>query len=297
MVPERRWLFFRRSKHTRRVPHAGAGRQRSGMTGMTEMTMTVPETSEGQVLALEPDTATELATFVVGLVILVATPTSLPVAHDTEPQSLRDVVKRLRNAPSHGEQQRLRGLATTIDQNVTFWIGASSHRNAALSAIRHVLPALAPDPRRLKAADLDPKRIAFMVVQCARTEAPADFAEADTAALEQTSINVHILRTMILRSLEHLQRVALREWAERSFEASQTVGAPDAAPTMDLSHDPADDRSAEHPPNLNVALDEPISDVPMQVGDDTAPVLDNSLPSAKGRLETEPPRSPNRPTQ
>jgi hypothetical protein len=259
---------------------------------MTEkMTIeTVPKAPEGPlVFALDRDTATELATLVIGSVVLAASSSSSSVVNGTEPQSLRDVMERLTNAPSDGERQRLQDLATTIDQNVTFWIGASANRNMALFAIRKVLPVLQPDPRRLTAANLDPKRIAFMIVECARAEAPADFAEAVTNTLEQTNINVHILRTVILRSLEHLQRVALREWTERSFEASRTVVAPDLAPAMDLSRDAPNEGFGDRPPNLNVTLDEPISDVPAQVevAAHAVPVTDTAAPSANGGLETE----------
>jgi hypothetical protein len=117
-------------------------------------------------------------------------------------------------------------LATTIEQNASLWIGVpSSERTEAMLALRNVLPALKPDPRRLVAPNLDPRRIAFLVVECARAVAPADFAEDVTETPEQTKFNVHVLRTLLLRSLAHLQRVALREWTERNVDDQQPAPA------------------------------------------------------------------------
>ena len=79
-------------------------------------------------------------------------------------------------------------------------LGRHPREVEVFSAIRNVLPAIEPDPRHLAGANLDPRRIAFLVVERARVEAPADFAEATTNTPDQAEINVHVLQTMILRS-------------------------------------------------------------------------------------------------
>ncbi len=173
----------------------------------------------------------------VALVRVAAAPRSFPVDRGSEALSVRRVAERLRNAPSDGERRHLQDLTTTMVQNASFWIGASSKGNDVFSAIRNVLPTIEPDPRHLAGANLDPRRIAFLVVECARVEAPADFAEATTNTPDQAEINVHVLQTMILRSLEHLQRVALREWTERNFEARRSVRLSEAASPMELGPD------------------------------------------------------------
>ena len=205
---------------------------------------------------LDHETATELATFVVALVWVTASPRSLPADHGSERQSVRRVAERLRNAPSDAEHRHLQDLTTTIDQNASLWIGvASSERHRALSAVRNVLPALDPDPRRLASANLDPRRIAFLVVERAQAAAPKDFAEAASDTPEQANLNVHVLRTLILRTLEHLQRIGLREWTERRFGDRLSLSAADAAPSMELRPDPSNEGIAEHQPNADLLTD------------------------------------------
>ena len=188
----------------------------------------------------------------VALVRVAATPRSFPVDRGSEALSVRRVAEHLRNAKSDGERRHLHELTTTMVQNASFWIGASSKGNEVFSAIRNVLPAIEPDPRYLAGANLDPRRIAFLVVERARVEAPADFAEATTNTPDQAEINVHVLQTMILRSLEHLQRVALTEWTVRHFEARRSVRLSEAASPMELGPDPSNEGSAERRPNVDL---------------------------------------------
>ena len=207
---------------------------------------------------LEHSTATELAAFVIALVTKAASPRPLAVDHGSEAQSVRSVVDRLRNAPSDREWHHLQDLTTTIEQNSLSldWSAKSSERYEALSAVRNVLAALEPDPRRLAAPNLDPRRIAFIVVESARALAPADFAEAVTNDPDQAHLNVHVLRTMILRSLEHLQRVALREWTERNLEDRQSVRAAEVPSPMQLRPDPSNELLADRPPDLDLLADQ-----------------------------------------
>ena len=226
----------------------------------------------------------------VALITIAASPRSLPVDHGGEAQSVRSVVERLRNAPSDREWRHLQDLTTTIEQNASLWIGvASSERHKALSAVRNVLPALEPDPRRLAAPNLDPRRIAFLVVERARAEAPADFAEAVTDNPDQAYLNVHVLRTMILRSLEHLQRVALTEWTERNFEDRRSVRVSEAAPPMELRPDPSNEGIAERLHNLDLVADQLMSMLAAELGnvEHAAPALDTPHPSADGDLEAD----------
>ena len=219
---------------------------------------------------------------------MATSPRSLPVDHGGEAQSIRSVVERLRNAPSDREWRHLQDLTTTIEQNASLWIGAaSSERYRALSAVRNVLHALEPDPRRLATPNLDPRRIAFLVVERARAEAPADFAEAVTDNPDQTYLNVHALRTLILRSLEHLQRVALTEWTERNFEDRRSVRAPEAVSPMELRPDPSNEGIAERLHNLDLEADQLMSMLAAELGkvEDAAPALDTPHPSADGDLE------------
>ena len=195
----------------------------------------------------------------------------------------------MRNAPSDGEWRHLQDLTTTMEQNASFWIGASSKRDEAISAIRNVLPALEPDPRHLAAANLDPRRIAFLVVERARAEAPADFAEAATDNPDQADLNVHVLRTMILRSLEHLQRVALTEWTERNFEDRRSVRVSEIASPIELRPDPSNEGIAERLPNLDLVADQLMSMLAAELSNvgHAAPALETPLPSADGDLEAD----------
>ena len=186
----------------------------------------------------------------VALVRVAAAPRSFPVDRGSEALSVRRVAERLRDAPSDGERRHLQDLKTTMIQNASFWIGASSKGNDVFSAIRNVLPTIEPDPRHLAGANLDPRRIAFLVVECARVESPADFAEATTNTPDQAEINAHVLQTMILRSLEHLQRVALTEWSIRNFEARRSVRLSEPASPMELRLDPSNGGLGERPPKL-----------------------------------------------
>jgi len=174
------------------------------------------------VTQVEHAIAVELATFMVGL-ITVAVSSPLPTTGHAKPtQLVANAVGRLWTAPSNREWRHIQDLATTIEQNAALWIGMqSAERYDAMLAVRNVLPALEPEPRRLLAPNIDPRRIAFLVVECARAAAPADFAEDMTDTVERTRSNVHALRTLLLRSLEHLQRVAIKEWAERNIEDQQ----------------------------------------------------------------------------
>ena len=239
---------------------------------------------------LEHSTATELATFVIALVTVAASPRPLPVDHGSEAQSVRSVVDRLRNAPSDREWHHLQDLTTTIEQNTSLWIGVeSSERYEALSAVRNVLAALEPDPRRLAAPNLDPRRIAFIVVESARALAPADFAEAVTNDPDQAHLNVHVLRTMILRSLEHLQRVALREWTERNIEDRQSVRAAEVPSPMQLRPDPSNELLADRPPDLDLLADQLASMLAVELNTigPAAPAADTPLPSTDRDLETD----------
>jgi hypothetical protein len=108
----------------------------------------------------------------------------------------------------------------------------------------------------LAAPNLDPRRIAFLVVECARAEAPADFAEAVTDNPDQAYLNVHVLRTMILRSLEHLQRVALREWTERNIEDQQPHRGHEGHPSIEGRPDPSVEEVAERLHDLDLAAEQ-----------------------------------------
>ena len=158
-----------------------------------------------------------------------------------------------------------------------------------MSAVRNVLHALEPDPRRLATPNLDPRRIAFLVVERARAEAPANFAEAVTDNPDQTYLNVHALRTLILRSLEHLQRVALTEWTERNLEDQRSVLAPEAVSPMELRPDPSNEGIAERLHNLDLEADQLMSMLAAELGkvEDAAPALDSPHPSADGDLEAD----------
>ena len=224
----------------------------------------------------------------VALVRVAAAPRSFPVDHGSEALSVRRVAEHLRNAPSDGERRHLQDLTTTMVQNASFWIGASSKGNEVFSAIRNVLPDIEPDPRHLAAANLDPRRIAFLVVECARVEAPADFAEATTDTPDQAEINVHVLQTMILRSLEHLQRVALTEWTERNFEARRSVRVSEVASPIELRPDPSNDGFGERPPKLDLITDQFMSALAAELSNvgPAASALETPLPSDDGDLET-----------
>ena len=234
--------------------------------------------------ALEDASASELATFVVALITVAASPPSLPVDLESEAPSLRSEMARLRNAPSDAERARLHDLAATFSENVFVWIGvASSEKHEALMAIRAVIPALEPDPARLKAANLDPRMIAFLVVDCARAEAPANFADVAIDTADQATLNVHVLRTIILSSMEHLQRVALREWIKpdrRSVRAS-------AASPMGLRPAPSDKGLTERLHNLDLAADQLTSMLAAELGnaEHSVPVSDSPPPSVDGDLE------------
>jgi hypothetical protein len=191
------------------------------------------------------------------------------------------VAEHLKNAPSESELRYLQALKTAVIQNASFWIGASSEREEVFSAIRNVIPTIEPDPRHLAGANLDPRRIAFLVVERARVEAPADFAEGVTDNPDQAEINVHVLQTMILRSLEHLQRVALTEWSIRNFEVRRSVRLSEAA-SPKLTPDPSNDGFGERPPKLMSGLAAELSNV-----GHAAPALDTALPGTNGDLETE----------
>ena len=196
---------------------------------------------------------------------------------------------RLRNAPSDREWRHLQDLTTTIEQNASLWIGVpSSERHEALLTVRNVLLALEPDPRRLAAPNLDPRRIAFLVVERARADAPADFAEDVTDNPDQAYLNVHVLRTMILRSLEHLQRVALIEWTERNFEDRRSVRASETASSMELTNRRVHEGITERLHNLDLVADQLTSMLAAELRDDehAVPVLDTPPPSAEGDLET-----------
>jgi hypothetical protein len=173
-------------------------------------------------------------------------------------------------------------------QNASFWIGASSKGNDVFSAIRNVIPTIEPDPRHLAGANLDPRRIAFLVVERARVEAPADFAEGVTDNPDQAAINVHVLQTMILRSLEHLQRVALTEWSIRNFEVRRSVRLSEAA-SPKLTPDPSNDGFGERPPKLDLITDQLVSGLAAGLSNvgHAAPALDTALPLTIGDLETE----------
>ena len=148
-----------------------------------------------------------------------------------------------------------------------------------MSAVRNVLHALEPDPRRLATPNLDPRRIAFLVVERARAEAPASFAEAVTDNPDQTYLNVHALRTLVLRSLEHLQRVALTEWTERNLEDQRSVLAPEAASPMELRPDPSNEGIAERLHNLDLEADQLMSMLAVELAnvEHAAPALDTPL--------------------
>jgi hypothetical protein len=214
--------------------------------------------SGGQFISeVEDDAAAELATLVVGLITVAALPRSSPVGQgDAAAQVVRTEVFRLRDAPSEAERRHLDELTTTISQNIDFWIGATSpERHAALLAIRRVLPAIEPDVRRLAAANLDPRRIAFLVVDRARLEAPADFAEAAIGKSEQANYNVHVLRTLINRSIEHLQRIVLRDWVHQ-HATTRAPAPPTAAPAKELRPGVSDDETSARSPNFDFINDQ-----------------------------------------
>ena len=150
-----------------------------------------------------------------------------------------------------------------------------------------MLPALDPDPRRLASANLDPRRIAFLVVECAQAAAPTDFAEAASDTPEQANLNIHVLRTLILRTLEHLQRIALREWTERHFEDRLSLSAADAAPSMELRPDPSNEGIAEYQPT-DLLTDKFASMLAAELSNigHAASALETPLPSADEDLET-----------
>ncbi|MCB1501767.1 MAG: hypothetical protein KDK07_18610 [Bauldia sp.] len=95
----------------------------------------------------------------------------------------------------------------------------------AFAAILKILPALEPDAQRLAAANLDPRRLSSYVSDRAREQSPADFFETEADDKEQAAINAYILRTLLFRSLEHLQRVAMRAWMVRLLEDRLPVPA------------------------------------------------------------------------
>jgi hypothetical protein len=111
----------------------------------------------------------------------------------------------------------------------------------------------------LAAPNLDPRRIAFMVVERARIDAPADFAEDETDSQDQVHLNVHVLRTMILRSLEHLQRVALIEWTERNLEDRQHQRATEVASRVESVPISSDERPVERLQTLGSVTNQPVS--------------------------------------
>ena len=94
---------------------------------------------------------------------------------------------------------------------------------------------------------------------------------------------------MILRSLEHLQRVALTEWTERNLEDRRSVRASEAASPMELRPDPSNEGIAERLHNLDLVADQLTSALAAELGDigDAAPALDKPLLSAEVDLDTE----------
>ena len=197
---------------------------------------------------------------------MAALPRPLP-AGQGDGALLRTEVVRLRDAPSDRESRHIQNLATAIGQNASLWIGVPSfERTEAMLAVRNVLLALKPDPRRLTAPNLDSRRIAFLVVDCARAVAPADFAEDVAETSEQAKFNVHVLRTLLLRSLEHLQRVALREWTERNVNDQQPARAPAGALSGQLEPVPSNAKLEEHLPASDPITDQLASVVAAELG-------------------------------
>jgi hypothetical protein len=222
------------------------------------------------------------------LITIAASPPPFPVDRAGEAPSVRSVVKRLSSAPSDREWRYLQDLATTIERNASLWIGVpSSERREALLKVRNVLLGLEPDLRRLAAPNLDPRRIAFLVVECARAAAPADFAEAVTDNPDQAYLNVHVLRTMILRSLEHLQRVALRDWTERNMEDQQPARGSVRLPSMERGPDPSVEEVAKRLHNLDLAAEQLTGMLKADLSDvgTASPALDTPLPSPDGDPE------------
>ena len=152
-------------------------------------------------------------------------------------------------------------------------------------AIRAVIPALEPDPTRLKAADLDPRMIAFLVVDRARAEAPANFADVAIDTADQATLNVHVLRTIIICSVEHLQRVALREWIKPDWQSAR---ASEAASPMESRPGPSNEGIAERIQNLNLVADQLTSMLAAELSnaENAGPVLATPPPSVDGDLET-----------
>jgi hypothetical protein len=232
---------------------------------------------------------------VFALITIAALPPPFPIDRAGEAPSVRSVVKRLKSAPSDREWRHLQDLATTIERNASLWIGVSAtDRYQALLSVRNVLVGLEPDIRRLAAPNLDPRRIAFLIVNCARAAAPTDFAEDGTETLDRVKLNVHVLRTLLLRSLEHLQRVALREWMERNIEEPEPARG-SAPPSREGRVDPSNEEVAERLHNLDLAAEQltGMLNADLDNAGHAAPVLGIPLPSADddpegGELRTDP---------
>lgn len=170
--------------------------------------------------------AREVAIYTVALIAIAATPRLLPIGDGREPRSVLRLAKELRAATVDDVLARpIEALTTMIEQNVSIWLGISTEKAAAFSAILRIIPTLEPDVHRLASANLDPRRLAFYVSDRARAQSPADFFETEAEDPEQAAINAYILRTLLFRSLEHLQRMAMRAWVVRLLEDRLPVPA------------------------------------------------------------------------
>jgi hypothetical protein len=137
-------------------------------------------------------------------------------------------------------------LAATIAQKAYLWVRISAaDANAAFEAIRRLLPELQLHLPFETENDLDPKWIASRVVEDAQSRDPTNFAEVSLSAqLEerqqsQVVANVKVLRTVLIRSIEHLQRVALREMIERAQERPDVEGGLLPSMSIALEYSPA----------------------------------------------------------
>ena len=94
---------------------------------------------------------------------------------------------------------------------------------------------------------------------------------------------------MILRSLEHLQRVALREWTERNLEDRQSVRAAEVPSPMQLRPDPSNELLADRPPDLDLLADQLATMLAVELNTigPAAPAADTPLPSTDRDLETD----------
>jgi hypothetical protein len=111
-----------------------------------------------------------------------------------------------------------------------------------------------------------------------------------TETPEQAKFNVHVLRTLLLRSLEHLQRVALREWTERNVDDQQPAPASKGIPVGQLEPATSNDALEEGPTASDPITDQLASALAAElgaVGQDVSVMEDTSLLPPSGDLETE----------